>query len=425
MTPTRLVLTAVALLSALATPLAMPVPAFAHGPSNTGEMPLTFAAGVRMLREERAGIDSSRVSGDFADLSLRAARLGALAGAVRSLAEAPPGAMAGPALEEVTRATNGLLAVSAELLDAAGRHDAGRVGQAASQMASLDSVLDAHVVRQYVCPMHCEAGRTYDRPGACPVCGMHLKLITDDRYTVQVVPSSTRIRAGVTTTLSFHLKDPSGFDVTNLEVVHEKLLHLIVVSNDLSWFEHVHPVADGPGRFRLRFKFPAGGTYTLFHDFTPAKVGMQVVPVELTVEGARRAPAQLVVDDEESKRIDGYDVRLTHTWLAPGLGCGFAFWLSRHGKPVTDLEPYLGAMGHLVIVSEDRATFIHSHPLEHSATADSIVQFGMMFAKTGRYKAWGQFQRHGRVLTVPFVVEVVGYGPEDTPQPSLTRTPGK
>ena len=27
----------------------------------------------------------------------------------------------------------------------------------------------------YVCPMHCEGDKTYDAPGDCPVCGMHLK----------------------------------------------------------------------------------------------------------------------------------------------------------------------------------------------------------------------------------------------------------
>src|SRR4029077_31584 len=124
------------LLTALAISWTNSVPASAHGggAANLGEVPITFAAGVRMLRDERAGIDSSRISGDLADLSWRATRLSTLAAAVASLAEAT-GILAAPALSEVSRATDSLLAVAAELLEAAGRRDPGRLARAVWRLA--------------------------------------------------------------------------------------------------------------------------------------------------------------------------------------------------------------------------------------------------------------------------------------------------
>ena len=268
------------------------------------------------------------------------------------------------------------------------------------------AAFDARASKQYACPMHCEGAKRYDQPGNCPVCGMMLRLVSAERYAADVRSASGPLRAGMPATLEFQLRDPAGRKVERLEIVHEKPLHLMIVSEDLSWFAHVHPIPDGHGHFRLLVTFPAGGIYVLFHDFTPPGVGMQVVPVELKVDGRRRAAVPLVVDDTRHQLVDGYDVTLTHTALALDAECALTFRLTRGGKPVTDLEPFLGAMGHLVVISADRATYVHSHPLQGNATTGPAIQFNTTFPRTGVYKAWGQFQRHGKVITVPFVFEV-------------------
>jgi hypothetical protein len=78
------------------------------------------------------------------------------------------------------------------------------------------------------------------------------------------------------------------------------------------------------------------------------------------------------------------------------------------GGMVRDLERYLGALGHLMLVHEDGATFVHSHPDELSTPQPGamVVPFLARFPKTGLYRGWAQFQRAGRVLTVDFVVKV-------------------
>lgn len=335
------------------------------------------------------------------DLARRAERLATLASAAPGFALALPGA--DTAAARIVPASV-RLRVAAEAMQRAAR--TGEVATIATLAAGCEdavATLDAFVPWPWVCPMHCEPGRTYEHAGSCPVCGMHLQKVTSDRYTVDVVPGGP-LRAGVPVTLSFQVRDPAGFAARDLDVVHEKLLHLIVVSQDLARFDHVHPEPGPEGRFTLRHTFPAPGRYVLFHDFTPRSSGLQVVPVELVVEGNEAPPVPLVVDDRRPKRVAGFDVALAHGPLVPGAECTMTFTLSRGGKPVTDLEPFLGAAGHLVMISEDRGSYVHSHPL--AVTAGPSIEFRTRFDRTGTYRAWGQFQHRGRVITVPFTVEV-------------------
>lgn len=260
-------------------------------------------------------------------------------------------------------------------------------------------------VARYACPMHCEAARTYREPGACPVCGMALALVGGERYRVEVAPAENTIAAATPTTLVITIRDPTGAAVEHLEVVHEKLLHLLVTSADLSWFAHEHPERRPDGSFVLTLTFPAPGRYTLFHDFTPPRVGMQVVPVELTVDGTPPAPVPLVVDADRAKTVDGVTARLTpSSRLVAGTNLSLAVTLARDGAPVTDLEPFLGAMGHVIIVSADRRHFVHSHPT--ASSRGPTIRFQCRFPAAGTYKAWAQFQHAGRVVTVPFTLRV-------------------
>ena len=151
----------------------------------------------------------------------------------------------------------------------------------------------------------------------------------------------------------------------------------------------------------------------LFNDFTPDSSGMQVVPV-----GAERdrwrAPCARAEGGRREAQADRAVAtsRSRSTPLLPSVACALTFTLTRHGQPVTDLEPFLGVQGHLIVIHRDRTVFIHSHPLENQPSAGAgSVQFNVVFERPGAYKAWGQFQRQGKVLTVPFVIEVAATPP--------------
>ena len=62
-------------------------------------------------------------------------------------------------------------------------------------------------------------------------------------------------------------------------------------------------------------------------------------------------------------------------------------------------------MGHLVVLSADGAQYVHAHPLTEKSP-DGKVEFEVHFPGPGIYKAWGQFQRDGKVVTIPAVVKI-------------------
>ncbi|HKI08941.1 MAG TPA: hypothetical protein VKA09_11130 [Nitrososphaeraceae archaeon] len=83
-----------------------------------------------------------------------------------------------------------------------------------------------------------------------------------------------------------------------------------------------------------------------------------------------------------------------------------------NGKPITNLEPLMAAGGHCVIIDADGREFLHVHPAEEvhdviSWRGGPSVSFLANFPKPGLYRAWGQFQHEGRLLTADFTFEVV------------------
>ncbi len=280
---------------------------------------------------------------------------------------------------------------------------------------------------RYYCPMHCEGEKVYPKAGKCPVCKMNLKLQTSDVYTASVREVSAagngEFVAGKRASLEVRIKSPTGMLVRNFEPVHEKTLHLLIVSTDLSWFRHEHPVLGPDGTFTLDFTFPAGGTYIVYHDFTPASApgagkgpGQQVVRVQVEVKGAPVASVALAPDAAAPKTVDGYTVSLGGAAsIKVGDTANLAFTLSKDGSPVTTLAPYLGAFGHLVVISADGKEFVHSHPLGghegHAMTSGGpTVAFEAHFKVPGLYKGWGQFnvgtKEKERIITVPFTFNV-------------------
>jgi proteasome lid subunit RPN8/RPN11 len=101
----------------------------------------------------------------------------------------------------------------------------------------------------------------------------------------------------------------------------------------------------------------------------------------------------------------------------------FTLNVTKAGQPVTDLEPYLGAPGHVVIISTDTRQFVHTHVEEtvadHSHDPSTVfhshptayysgpdLRFTHIFMQEGSYKVWIQFGHRGKVITVAYNVQV-------------------
>jgi hypothetical protein len=282
-------------------------------------------------------------------------------------------------------------------------------------------------VARFQCPMH--DGVIAERAGACPLCGMALvplrrvppAALHAADYDMRLETGEGPIVAAAPTPLRF-VPLERGHLLRDLSVVHEHPLHLIVVSSDFELFDHVHPIAEPDGSLVLPYVFPRPGQYLLYADVTPAGQRAQVfrLPVavrapETAAEPATRRP-ELVPSPSLSKAVDG-DPRMTaelrfqpRTPIA-GLETHFLVRFSKDGAPVSDLEPYLGAMAHGVFISQDSSVYLHCHPEQlmspdPSARGGPDVPFATFFPRAGRYKLWVELKRQGRVERVSWVVEV-------------------
>lgn len=253
------------------------------------------------------------------------------------------------------------------------------------------------------CPMHPDVRSPGE--GKCPLCGMDLVPIPppgvgEYRVDVSVEPGAN---ARGVTRMRFTVREPgSNAIVRRFATVHEKPFHLFVISRDLEFFQHVHPVPVRDG-FVLEQAVPPG-EYMLFADFLPDGGTPQMVQkAVISPGGALPLEPRVPADPPRRMIVDGLAVTLEVADAAAGkeLPMTFAVSDAASGAPVTDLQPYLGAPAHMMIVRADLSDAVHAHP-EELSTGGPAVSFHPLIPATGDYKLWIQFQRGGKVITVPF-----------------------
>ncbi|WP_406060863.1 DUF748 domain-containing protein [Streptomyces sp. NBC_01077] len=205
--------------------------------------------------------------------------------------------------------------------------------------------------------------------------------------------------------LKFSIKDATGKKVTAFTTEHGKELHFIVASRDLNTFRHLHPVKAADGTWTTPVDLPAAGGYKAFADFKPAAPGARGITLgaDLSVPGAY-TPKPLPAVTPAST-VDGYQVRLGGT-LNPGKAGELRLTVTKAGKPVTDLEPYLGAYGHLVALRDGDLAYLHVHPNEGGPGPD--VSFTATAPSAGTYRLFLDFQHEGKVRTAAFTVTTGG-----------------
>ena len=254
----------------------------------------------------------------------------------------------------------------------------------------------------YVCPMDRDVRSA--QPGKCPRCGMTLVLGVPEpiEYPMQLTLTPRAPKPNQPVDLTFQVNDPkTGAPVRQFELVHEKLFHLFLVSQDLNFFLHDHPVMQTDGSFRYRASLPKAGMYRLLGDYYPTGATPQLTAKTLFVPGGRLADAHLE-PDLSAKHTGNMQVELTTDPPAPL--AGFKTMLFFHLQPADGLEPYLGAWGHMLAASDDLIDLIHTHPF--LADGGPQVQFNVIFPRARTYRLWVQFQRRGVVNTAAFTIPV-------------------
>lgn len=206
--------------------------------------------------------------------------------------------------------------------------------------------------------------------------------------------------------LSLAITGPDGQAVTNFDVEHGQELHLISVRADGQHFRHVHPVMDTGGTWSIPWRWEAAGTYRVIADFVPAETGKGMTLSSSTQVGGSYIPSPAAPAATAS--VDGFDVGIAGGLVA-GESTELTVTVSRDGQPVTTLEPYLGAFGHLVVLRQGDLAYLHAHPHgdgpQSGETSGPQIVFEVGAPTPGRYLLYLNFQVDGRVHTAPLVLD--------------------
>lgn len=227
--------------------------------------------------------------------------------------------------------------------------------------------------------------------------------VTESGYTL--VAPRTAFPTGEPAELAFSITGSDGLPVTAFDVVHDRRLHLIVVRRDGTGFQHLHPDLGADGIWRTPLTLPSGGVYRAFADFVPTGGPTLTLGTDLFAPGeftpAEPLPARVA-------QVDGYEVRLEGDLVGGGASQVVAT-VSKDGAPVADLEPYLGAFGHLVALRQHDLAYLHVHPDSASvpqptARAGPQIAFTAEVPSQATYRLFLDFQHAGTVRTAEFTM---------------------
>lgn len=278
----------------------------------------------------------------------------------------------------------------------------------------------------YACPMHPEV--TGKEGDLCPKCGMKLEhndnagKSNGKSYLMHFKATPATVEAGKAAQLSFTpgVKGAEG-ELVPLDLHHERKIHLIVVSKDLSYFEHIHPDYQPSGTYDITVlpsskaysaganknetHFAKGGEYLLFADYAPTGGSPQLEKINLTVGGTPYTPVTYSAP-KLSATVDEYTLDLVPEGgkFEVGKLAHIQGVLKKNGKEMdaATLENYLGAKAHMVVIGLADKNYLHVHPEVEAGKFDLHTTF----EKAGIYRGWVQFQADGKVRTTDYVITV-------------------
>lgn len=245
-----------------------------------------------------------------------------------------------------------------------------------------------------------------------------------------------QLAAGVPAPLTFALKNADGTPAT-LFIDMEKRIHIVIASKDQTVFAHIHPDDQAPltaqaietSAFTRSYVFPKAGTYLVAIDYAH---GLTLESKQFIVDVAG-APAQAPAPAayRSPGTFAGYAVAFDPGFPVAGQVTTMRYTITKDGRPVTDLAPYLSAAAHVSVVKDDLSAYVHVHgevhppgapypPLiirngqvVHSMASMALPeQFGPMveahliFPSAGLYTVWAEFKIGNEVIPTSFTVDV-------------------
>ncbi len=176
-------------------------------------------------------------------------------------------------------------------------------------------------------------------------------------------------------------------------------MHLILVRRDFQGFQHLHPGQNPDGSWSVKSEPLVPGTYRMFADFSVGGESFTLAS-DLFVAGEFE-PRPLGPVSRKADAGDGYEVEIESPATEGGETVPAEFTVNHNGKPVEEVEPYLGADGHLVALREGDLAFLHTHP-QGGPGGSGPIRFEVEYPTAGRYRLYLQFRHGGGVHTAEF-----------------------
>ena len=220
----------------------------------------------------------------------------------------------------------------------------------------------------------------------------------------QLVPTADVIEADSKSSFTFRIERDDGSALIRFDDLHERKLHLIVLSRNLIDYYHLHPVMDAGGLWQVDVPSLPAGSYRFYADFKPHGGDQITLASDVAVPGAVAPTALPPVSSTVD--VTGYTVSLSgHPMVGEST---LMFDVSRNGAAIVT-EPYLGAAGHLVVIRAGDLGYLHVHPVETARPGP--VSFAAPFPTPGKYRLFFDFSYDGSVRTASFTVDVAAPTP--------------
>ncbi len=198
--------------------------------------------------------------------------------------------------------------------------------------------------------------------------------------------------------LVFTISDEKGNAVTKLDIMHERPMHVVLVRDDLKYFDHIHPVLEGTS-WVVNADFLAPGSYRLWVDFTK-NMQQHLVDFDFFVDGE---------SEPEPDSLDNLRVNIdAPEYIMVGQPVPLRFFVGGaiKDRAIPVKETFLGAAAHLVVIDSTLTEFLHDHDMTFDD--DHILSFTPTFSSAGLYRAWVQFSVWGKDRTASFEFMVQG-----------------
>ncbi len=258
-----------------------------------------------------------------------------------------------------------------------------------------------------------------------------MQMIKASEVVVDLETVPAELKAGAGAKILFSIKDGEGKQVQDLQITHDRLVHVVIASADFTVFVHIHPDDFGPitdemkkkAEYPVRFTFPKAGHYIIAID-TAAKDNL--ISEHFTVDvGGEPKMGPFTKDLSREKKFGDLSVTLAIVpeKITAGKEATLKYIIKKDGEPVTDLGPYLSAPMHVAIISSDLENFMHEHGelpgasmrhehMGHMKHMNVPKKFGpeidvpVIFPAKGLYQVFSQVGHKGKVVVLSFMVEV-------------------